>query len=124
MQEKRYRLDLTDSQHMALTDLIAHFIQIPDQPEVFINCSRHPAVETTVGELLSLVTGAAMNDTVDADEKQVTIAVTIQGKMAQGYPKRFSSFLMLMAGVSDLTKIIRDNQDKKISIELLPPEKS
>jgi hypothetical protein len=51
-------LELTPSQKMALTDALVEHIRCPNSTEQFVDCSSDPAIETTIGELIALVTNA------------------------------------------------------------------
>lgn len=48
---------ISESQRMALCSVIAEQMRTPDATEVHIDCSRYPAVETTLGDLLAIFTG-------------------------------------------------------------------
>lgn len=52
----RFILELTNSQRMALTDALLDYLRTPNSIEVFHNCSTDPAEETTLGELIRLIT--------------------------------------------------------------------
>ena len=54
----KFVVELTMSQKMALTDALVEHIRCPNSTEVFINCSQEPIGETTMGELVRLVTDA------------------------------------------------------------------
>jgi hypothetical protein len=54
----KFTLELTLSEKMALTDALVEHIRCPNSTEVFVNCSEAPPVETTIGELIRLVTDA------------------------------------------------------------------
>jgi hypothetical protein len=45
---------LTESQRMALCTVISEQMRRPDGPEVHIDCSQSPPVETTLGDLLAI----------------------------------------------------------------------
>lgn len=63
----KFMLELTPSQKMAFTDALLEHIRCPGSTEVYINCSEQPAIETTIGELIRLVTEASY--TPSANEK-------------------------------------------------------
>lgn len=48
---------ISESQRMALCSVIAEQMRTPDATELHIDCSRFPAVETTLGDLLAIFTG-------------------------------------------------------------------
>lgn len=48
------RVEITESQRMALVTLLGEYIRTPEHTEVFINCSEPIAVETTPEELFNL----------------------------------------------------------------------
>jgi hypothetical protein len=54
----KFLLELTRSQQMALLDMIMEHLRCAAATGVFVNCSESPAVETTPGDLLTLVTEA------------------------------------------------------------------
>lgn len=54
----QFTITLTPSQKMALTDALVEHIRCSNSTEKFIDCSSDPAIETTIGELISLVTNA------------------------------------------------------------------
>jgi hypothetical protein len=54
----RWIVALTNSQKMALIDVLCEQMRSTSATEVFIDCSEHPAIETTIGDLLRLVTEA------------------------------------------------------------------
>jgi hypothetical protein len=54
----KFTLELTPSQKMALTDALVEHIRCHGSTEVFVNCSESPAVETSIGELIRIVTDA------------------------------------------------------------------
>jgi hypothetical protein len=54
----KYILELTQSQKMALTDALIEHVRCPNSTEVFINMSEQPPVETSMGELIRLITDA------------------------------------------------------------------
>ena len=54
----KFFIELTMSQKMALTDALVEHIRCPDSTEVYVNYGETPAVETTIGELIRLVTEA------------------------------------------------------------------
>ena len=54
----KFAIELTMSQKMALTDALVEHIRCPGSTEVFVNCSEEPAIETTIGELIRVVTEA------------------------------------------------------------------
>jgi hypothetical protein len=56
-----FTMELTGSQKLALVDALLELIRIPDTTQKFVDCSRTPAVETTVTELLELVAEAKAN---------------------------------------------------------------
>jgi hypothetical protein len=54
----KFTIELTMSQKMALTDALVEHIRCPNSTEVFVNCSEQPPIETSIGELIRLVTDA------------------------------------------------------------------
>ncbi len=54
----KFTMELTMSQKMALTDALVEHIRCPNSTEVFVDCSQEPAIETSIGELIRLVTDA------------------------------------------------------------------
>lgn len=54
----KFTIELTMSQKMALTDALVEHIRCPNSTEVFVNCSETPPIETSIGELIRLVTDA------------------------------------------------------------------
>jgi hypothetical protein len=54
----KFVLELTPSQKMALTDALLEHIGYKGSTEVFVNCSEEPAVETSIGELIRIITDA------------------------------------------------------------------
>jgi hypothetical protein len=53
-----FTMQLTGSQKMAFVDALLELIRTPGTTQTFIDCSKTPSVETTVTELLRLVTDA------------------------------------------------------------------
>lgn len=51
-----YPIELTGSQKLALVDALLELVRTPGTTQTFVDCSKSPAVETTVTELLRLVT--------------------------------------------------------------------
>ena len=49
-------LRLTNSQRMALTDVLLSYIQLTDQPQEFLDVAKD--ITTTTGDLLRLVTSS------------------------------------------------------------------
>lgn len=52
----KINLELTRSQHMALTSLVTEHLRCPGASEVYIDCSTKPPTETKVEDLLALFT--------------------------------------------------------------------
>jgi len=53
----RIILRLTRGQQMALIDIITEHLRCPNHTETFVNCSEANAPETSIGEILRLVSG-------------------------------------------------------------------
>jgi hypothetical protein len=51
-------MELTGSQKIALVDALLELLIQPRATQTFIDCSKSPAVETTVTDLLQLVQGS------------------------------------------------------------------
>jgi hypothetical protein len=51
-----YMMQLSSSQKLALVDALLELIRIPGTTQTFVDCSKTPAVETSVTDLLKLVT--------------------------------------------------------------------
>jgi hypothetical protein len=53
-----YTMQLTGSQKMAFVDALLELIRTPGTTQTFVDCSKTPSVETSVTDLLKLVTEA------------------------------------------------------------------
>jgi hypothetical protein len=63
-----YTMQLTSSQKMAFVDALLELIRTPGTIQKFVDCSKSPAVETSVTDLLKLVTEAKATGPVTVRE--------------------------------------------------------
>lgn len=56
----KFIVELTRSQQMALIDALVEHLSNPndDRTVIFLDCSVHPAIQTTVSDLISIVSHA------------------------------------------------------------------
>jgi hypothetical protein len=58
-----FTMELTSSQKLALVDALLELIRLPGSTQTFVDCSKTPPVETTVTDLIRLVTDSKSNTT-------------------------------------------------------------
>jgi hypothetical protein len=84
----KFIVELTISQRMAMTDALVEHIRCPNSTERFVDCSEDPAVETTISDLLRLLTDAkyipAEAERVAAHGMQSDAMLNMLGKNPKG----------------------------------------
>jgi hypothetical protein len=70
----KYTLRISSSQKLALVDALLALLANPRATQTFIDCSVNPQVETTVTELLRIVTDAPFEPVPEVDKPKARTA--------------------------------------------------